>query len=470
MKRILLAAIVLMMGATIGWADEKPKPDERTFEITPAAPPIPALKYQLRFDDFGDRRPGNAAILYLDSILLMGPDAKEQSEKALKAYGENDLAQFRQLAQSLELPNVFEELDLAGRRTTCDWDPPFRDVGAYTLLPHLEPLAHAMTRLIKIRALTQLDQGKTDEAVKTLRLGYEMSDKVGQEGILISGLVALHIGTEMDDALIRVMNQPQAPNLFWALSELPHRRDLFHKAMEGERHWWVTSYPNLVKSRAGENFAIMAKAGESLTGEQWRAMLNYVWKLVDAADAGKEKKPRPDPVNDAGPGTLEKAREHYAQTHKVPPSDAAKADPMVVVGEFYFWQYQIAFDNTYKLRGLPYPELLAETAKATATARQLREEQPANPFLTDIDFGKIVWSFARADRELAALSAVEAIRAYAAAHGNRLPPKLEDVTDTPVPENPASGKPFEYRVEKDTAILSDTQSGEHLTCTIKIRK
>jgi len=51
-----------------------------------------------------------------------------------------------------------------------------------------------------------------------------------------------------------------------------------------------------------------------------------------------------------------------------------------------------------------------------------------------------------------------------------LPKRLEDVTETPVPENPATGRPFEYRVENGTATLSDSQSEEALTYTVKIRK
>jgi hypothetical protein len=51
-----------------------------------------------------------------------------------------------------------------------------------------------------------------------------------------------------------------------------------------------------------------------------------------------------------------------------------------------------------------------------------------------------------------------------------LPKSLDDVTETPVPENPATGKPFEYGVEGDVATLSDTKSEASLTYTIKIRK
>ena len=66
---------------------------------------------------------------------------------------------FATLADSLELPSVFQELQLAAQREECDWQPPFREMGAQTLLPHLQPMVHGLARLIVVRALRQLDQG-----------------------------------------------------------------------------------------------------------------------------------------------------------------------------------------------------------------------------------------------------------------------------------------------------------------------
>ena len=83
---------------------------------------------------------------------------------------------------------------------------------------------------------------------------------------------------------------------------------------------------------------------------------------------------------------------------------------------------------------------------------------------------RAVWIFARADRQLAAMTAVEAIRSYAAANDGNLPAKLEDITATPVPDNPTTGLPFDYGVNGDTATLSDSQSQQTLSYTIKIRK
>ena len=61
--------------------------------------------------------------------------------------------------------------------------------------------------------------------------------------------------------------------------------------------------------------------------------------------------------------------------------------------------------------------------------------------------------FANADRRLAAIQCVEALRAYAAANNGRLPASLADVKGMPIPLDPVTGEPFIYRLENNTLIL-----------------
>jgi hypothetical protein len=308
-----------------------------------------------------------------------------------------------------------------------------------------------------------MEQGKLDESINMLRLGYEMANNVAEEGILISGLVSLHITSQMNDALVQLMNRPDAPNVYWALCEYPDRHTtVLRRAMKGERQWWVTATPNYL--------GLQAKAGEKLSSEQWRQLIDYVWSIVDSNPDTKDKH-HPDPVKDAEPDTLAKARQDYAGTHQVTLEQAAAVDPMIVLGEFYFHQYQISFDDAYVLRDLPYPALMARAAAVHAESEKLHEQQRANPFLPVFDLRDAALRVGVVDRQLAALAAVEAIRAYAAANMGNLPARLEDVVETPVPLNPLTGAPFEYRTENDTATLEDSATkSSPLTYTIRIRK
>jgi hypothetical protein len=306
--------------------------------------------------------------------------------------------------------------------------------------------------------LRQIEQGHAEDALVTLRLGYEMSEKVGREPVIISDLVAIGIAGRMNDTLATLMNRPESPNLYWALIDLPARQPVLRRSFDSGRLGSATSTVPLLAR---------AKAGEALTADQWRSVLDAVVALNVADRRGPAS---PDPVRDTSPAILRQAQESYAQANHVAAEQAAKVDPAIVLGSFYFHEYEVAYDEIYKLRTLPYPAMLAMSTAYTARAAKWRNEQPANPFMQRLpDIHRVFWNFAKADRQLAALTAVEALRSYAAANGGNLPKRLEDVTETPVPENPATGRPFEYRVENGTATLADSRSEEPLTYTVKLR-
>jgi hypothetical protein len=208
-----------------------------------------------------------------------------------------------------------------------------------------------------------------------------------------------------------------------------------------------------------------------MTADQWRQLLTYVWTIVDSGESNSHRNQRhPDPVKDAEPDTLRRAREEYGQIHQVSVEQASQVDSMIVLGEFYFRQYEMAFDESYKLRGLPYAAMMGLAVKASAKAEQMHRQQRANPFLPTFGMAEVALKVGAVDRQLAALTAVEAIRSYAAANMGNLPARLEDVTETPVPINPLTGKAFEYRVENDVATLADSQGESTLAYTIRIRK
>jgi hypothetical protein len=323
------------------------------------------------------------------------------------------------------------------------------------LLPQLNPL-RTLGKILKVRALREIDQGKIDDAVKTMRLGYEMADKVGEIGVLVCGLISMSISLQMNECLEQLMNRPDAPNLYWALSEFPNRQSVLSASIDGESQWWVNAVPNLAQ----------AWRGEDISAQQWHEVFNYLGSTV-----GGSRPDVRDVVKATSPELMRQAREQYAQTHHITLEQAAGVDPIIVVGTFYLSQLQIARDNAFKLRGLAVPTRIAMSRKAHDDLEKLMREQPANPFLQTLsDFHGIYVKFARIDRQIAALTAVEAIRSYAAANSGELPAQLSDITDTPVPLNPATGATFEYRVDNGTATLSDSKSEGRLTFTIQIRK
>ena len=69
--------------------------------------------------------------------------------------------------------------------------------------------------------------------------------------------------------------------------------------------------------------------------------------------------------------------------------------------------------------------------------------------------GTVKRAQARLDQRLGLLRCVEALRLYAAEHDGQLPAKLYDIK-LPLPVDAVTGKPFDYELKGDTAILRGT--------------
>jgi hypothetical protein len=68
-------------------------------------------------------------------------------------------------------------------------------------------------------------------------------------------------------------------------------------------------------------------------------------------------------------------------------------------------------------------------------------------------------AFYRQEQTLDLLRIVAALRYYAAVHDGKLPASLADITELSVPKVcPLTAKPYEYRVEGNTAII-DYEAG-----------
>ena len=220
MKRLLLTTVLALCASPLLLAQEQS--DKKTFEITPTAPPTPALKYQLLFDNYTARRPGNAAI-FITALMFQSDAVNGEIDATLEAYNKGNDDAIRHCSVDLNRPAVLNELDLAARCGDCDWQDPLREFGYKTLLPQLGPMRN-LDHWLKVRGLSKVMDGKLDDALTTMRLGYEMSRKTAVEPTLISGLVSLAMIRDMDDVLTKVMSQPQAPNLYWTLRQFPELR------------------------------------------------------------------------------------------------------------------------------------------------------------------------------------------------------------------------------------------------------
>ena len=142
--------------------------------------------------------------------------------------------------------------------------------------------------------------------------------------------------------------------------------------------------------------------------------------------------------------------------------------------------YREMWDDQSKLFFSTQPFARAGFAAAKERLQTLRKDAGGDPMMATFALvfpavEKVHGAYARTERKVAALTAIEAIRLHAATTG-KLPSSLDDVTIVPVPADPGTGKPFVYRLTGDTATFSaPTPAGEldaphnALTYELKLR-
>lgn len=463
---IVLAACAALAQVAIAQSTTRPAGDYRSFTLTPAAPPVPALKYRFDVDPI-DRVKGNAAVLYLQGVVMHGDAAKNDGLVTLQ---DQDFASDEEFARAAaekvdwldtSVPIMLQD---AQRRTDCDWNIPLRDRGIEALLPYLNDM-RAIANYLRDKHRLAVAKGDVDGAVEILRAMIQLGNRCDDGGgtFAVSTLVSVGIQAMAFERLEHMMNMANSPNYYWSLRSLPSEFGNQLGAAEAERETVFYMFPSMLRARS-----------EELSAAEWQALLAQVRTRMDsyytkfakwqpATRPGRPADDRSRRVSDAAAiqandrAILPAAREHYIQTRHVEASAADKIEPAKLVAILYYDTYLDIADESIRMFSLPYPERLAAAKLQAQRFDRLSDEQPSNPFFVLAEpLQRFVITNARCDRMTAGLCAVEAIRAYAARHNGQLPPTLDAVgDDTPPPTNPTTGKPFDYRVEGDTAILSD---------------
>ena len=216
--------------------------------LSPAAVPSPALKYVL-LPEVKDQSPGNAALEYYRAFSpewwghIRQPKTWETISNALQTPL-NDLP--RKNLAWLEGSTMLRQVERASRREYVDWGMAerLRREGFNLLLPDVQSLRQIGT-LLAVRTRLEIAEGRYDKAVYTLQTGLALARHVGEGVTLIQDLVGMAIAKLMIAQLEEMIQQPDAPNLYWALTELPRPFFDLRKALQGEKMGLYTDLPEL---------------------------------------------------------------------------------------------------------------------------------------------------------------------------------------------------------------------------------
>ena len=122
---------------------------------------------------------------------------------------------------------------------------------------------------------------------------------------------------------------------------------------------------------------------------------------------------------------------------------------------YSFDRYLYWRDELFKWYGLPYFQAISGLhyveGQLSRGPADLSEGAPFRELLPSLARARLL--LVRSERNLDALSCIEAIRMYAADHGGKLPVSLKEITQVPIPINRDTGAPFGYQLNDKTAIL-----------------
>jgi hypothetical protein len=433
-----------------------PPRDAQVYAVTlhPAAAPVPALKYQL-LPLASELQPGNAVPVYYRAFSpewwgFVSRDAKihEKEDRASK----QTLSEFK---NNQELAFVkgwasLKEVDRAARRTYAEWDylPRLREEGFKMLLPDIQGFRY-FARLLHFRARYELAGGDYAQATATTATMLAMSRHVNDAGLLISHLVSIAIASVALDTVREAVQQPDAPNLYWALTDLPSPFLDLRRTLDGEREAIFGSLPELRDLLAGKV--------DRLDDQKLRQRLAQILPQF----AGKPNRAGADEANPPSLQLLAWAMVNYPSAKQTLLSDGmepARVEKLSVLQACMLVEvrnYRRQLDELFKWANLPYWQAIKGLRQAE---RQLAQELLVgrnNLLVSSLlpSLERVLYARARLDRQIAMLRVIEALRLHAASNDGQWPDSLDAITLVPIPNDPLTGKAFEYTRQRDRATL-----------------
>jgi hypothetical protein len=260
---------------------------------------------------------------------------------------------------------------------------------------------------------------------------------------LINGFVGVAICGMMSGQVQDLIQQPDAPNLYWALTMLPRPLIDMQAGVEAEMDGICLVFPEL-----------RDLDDSSLSPDQWRHLLHNLWAKVAAYATRSKATARPEALTAlaiAGYPTAKRALIEGGRS-----AEAVEAMPVPQVILIYTLEtYDELRDDLFKWFYVPYSETLEGSRKAEESLmRAISERREILPIAAVLlpAVRAAHAAIARNDREIAGLRTIEALRAYAAANDGQLPEQLDDLT-VPIPVDPFTGRPFDYQLDGRTAVL-----------------
>lgn len=426
----LLLIVAMPVGEVL--ATETDEPIQIT--LYPAAEPTPALKYRL-LPKFIDRKPGNAAVFYGKVTAERGPFFRNRELRdKMERWRSAPLSDL--LSEEARVPFKPRYLRKAALCRSCDWQLSLHE-GRYfgMLLPEVQQ-TREFARILATQARIQIAHGEYEQAIHSFQTCFALGRNVASGETLVHDLIGVAISSLTMDQMLEFVQQPDAPNLYWATTMLPRPFVDMRDGMEAEMSLFELSFPELHNL---ESKRLSPEAGQKLLHD-----FSHYFALLSDQDSKLGRAA----IYLKMQGEFPVAKESLIEQAFTEKAIEAMSKEQVMALHFLH-SYKHRLQDLGKYYHLPYRAAIEGMSAAIDRAEDDHSE-----------FTKVLKMLKRAREAIAkntrrfeVLRILEALRIHAAANGGKLPAKLDDITEVPIPLDPVTGKPFEYQLTGETATL-----------------
>ena len=230
MKRSIITVVILLSiasicyaGRAMPWVELNFSPAKAT-ETTQEYRLLPTKEEQIDTD---------AAALYQKAIQSLPQDYQPKQFSDWRRLPPDQLP-VEQIESALEkLKPTLDLLFQATRSKQCNW--PFVKPGQVSQ-QFMDDLSkyRQFAFILDVQAKLQIEQGRYDQAKETLKTSLTMAKHLGDAPTLVQGMVGIAIAALNQSRIEQWIQSDNAPNLYWALEDLPQTLVNVKKAIKIE--------------------------------------------------------------------------------------------------------------------------------------------------------------------------------------------------------------------------------------------
>lgn len=429
-RTLIFYSVVIALSGQVSGQD----PDRVALNVSPVLAANNTTLRLLPADP--DLKDGNAAVVMLrliwEQTQFMQSVAPKLNELVQLPYDDP------RIIDGFRFGHFQAQLQRAAYIRDAQWNYPLGEEPLATiLLPDVQGFRQFVGRGMSLWVGQRIAAQDLDGAREGILVQLACARHVARTPLMVNRLVAVAMA-EM--ALARaelLVQQPQSPNLYWALAMLPDALGDDHAAVQWESKMVTGSLPTLAKQVPPEG----ADAWKQVAAEFSEFMIMEMGKPLSPAEGAALKK-----------RMLEVAKQDFSEQRRFAAEQLKKMSDEEIVMRWVLAETARVNAEIELAFSLPPPAALPRLLRLEKeiAAQLKRTGAPKAPYHEKPTIMYV--AFHRFDRRVKLLQTAEAIRDDAARHDGKLPASLSELA-LPAPLDPLTAKPFEYSISDGKATL-----------------